>query len=216
VDVPQQPRPTDEAEFHFVWSLVQELSLAERHFNEMETRYRALASTWLLAAFAGIGFVASRSQLGIKLSHWLIIAIIGLAGTIGILLLWNLDLLVYHQLLDVNFEEARRLEDMYSWLPRTRSRMVQLMPGPGVLRRVVLFYMGGVDTLLGVSGLALALWIAPSVLAASVAVSIITLGVIAGLDRWMWVKTRSEVRVPSPASTTFQRLSRVFKIKRGI
>lgn len=81
--------------FDRVWSLVTELGLQERHFNDLESRYRALASTWLLAAFFGMGFVISQETLTLPFDRLLVVAGIGLAGTVGIALLWNLDLLVY-------------------------------------------------------------------------------------------------------------------------
>lgn len=200
------PKPTNEAEFQYVWAMIQELGLMERHFNEMESRYRALASTWLLATFAGMGYVAVHGQLGIDVDHWLIIAMIASAGALGIALIWNLDLLVYHQLLDVNFEEAERLEDRYQWLPRTRSRMMQVMPGDGFLRRVVLFYIGGVGVLLSISGLALAFWTRKASHFAFWGILIITLGVLTVVSRWMWVKTKSEVRIPAASTALVRRL----------
>ncbi len=33
------------------------LGNAERHFNDLETEYRKVASIWLLARFAGMGFI---------------------------------------------------------------------------------------------------------------------------------------------------------------
>src|SRR5258708_7592134 len=179
------PKPRSEEEFHFVWSMMQEFGLTERHFNEMESRYRALASTWLLATFAGIGYVAAHGHLGVKLNLWIVIAIIGLAGALGIGLLWNLDLLVYHQLLDVSFEEARKLEEIYKWLPPTRTRMIELMPGSGVLRRVVLFYIAGVDVLLSIVGIALAFWAAPFSLWISSGIAVLAIAVLPLTRPWL-------------------------------
>jgi protein-S-isoprenylcysteine O-methyltransferase Ste14 len=200
------PKPANEAEFQYVWAMLQEFGLTERHFNEMESRYRALASTWLLASFAGMGYVAAQPRLGIDVNRWLIITLIAFAGTLGIALLWNLDLLVYHQLLDVSFEEAKHLEDIYPWLPRTRSRMVHVMPGDGILRRVVLFYIGGVGTLLGICGLSLALWVSGTSGVASLGILLATIGALAMVSRWMWAKTKSEVRVPAASTALARRL----------
>lgn len=202
----QPPKPTNEAEFQYVWAMLQEFGLTERHFNEMESCYRALASTWLLASFAGMGYVAAQQRLGIDVNRWFVIALIAFAGALGIALLWNLDLLVYHQLLDVNFEEAKHLEDLYPWLPRTRTRMVHVMPGEGVLRRVVLFYIGGVGTLLSICGLSLALWASRASWLAFTGILIVTVGILAVLARWMWSKTKSEVRVPALSTTVVRRL----------
>ena len=48
-----------------LWGIYRELGEMERHFGNVQARYRALASTWLLAAMAGIGFVLeARGALG--------------------------------------------------------------------------------------------------------------------------------------------------------
>jgi hypothetical protein len=63
-------RPIDSIkgeEFENVWHFVTEIGLNERHFNQLQSSYRTLASQWLLAAFAGIGFVIS-SNFGGK--YW--------------------------------------------------------------------------------------------------------------------------------------------------
>ncbi len=43
-----------------LWNTYRELGEMERHFGNAQSRYRALASTWMLAAIAGIGFVLSK------------------------------------------------------------------------------------------------------------------------------------------------------------
>jgi hypothetical protein len=75
-----------------------ELGNYERHFNEMQSRYRALASTWLLATFVGGGFILSQKTFEVPLSRDLAVATLALFGAFGIGLLWNLDLMVYHRL----------------------------------------------------------------------------------------------------------------------
>jgi hypothetical protein len=59
--------------------------------------------------------------------------------------LWNLDIRVYHQLLESYFVEGLKLEERYSWLPRIRSNMLQTQATrkKGVLARVVWFYLVG-------------------------------------------------------------------------
>lgn len=141
-----------------VLELFIELGNSERHFNELESRYRSLASTWLLATFAGIGFVISE-PIDISFDRLLAITGIGIAGSIGIMFLWNLDLMVYHKLLNAVFIEGLKLEEKYEWLPAVRTNMRNLHGGTGVEPRVVWFYIGGTSVLLMISGLALALWL---------------------------------------------------------
>jgi hypothetical protein len=73
--------------FERVWKELSELASAERHFNTLESSYRALASTWLLATFAGAGFVLTADRLQVPFDKIWLVVVIGLAGCIGITLL---------------------------------------------------------------------------------------------------------------------------------
>ena len=150
-----------------VWKVVTELAQQERHFNGVQHHYRLLASTWLLAMFGGIGFALSTQNLGVPSA--LIVAALGLAGAIGMTQLWNLDIRVYHQLLDSCFVQGLRLEQEHPWLPQLRSSMLSTQTGSaaaivetavrqpappspkGVLARVVWFYVVGNTTALLIS-----------------------------------------------------------------
>jgi hypothetical protein len=139
-----------------VWKIVLELGQEERHFNQIQHQYRLLTSSWLLAMFAGIGFALSEQNLCIPSE--LAVSIIGFAGGIGITMLWNLDVRVYHQLLESCFVQGLKLEEKYPWLPSIRSSMLSSQKGTsahakqknqkpfpprpqGVLARVVWFYL---------------------------------------------------------------------------
>jgi hypothetical protein len=106
------------------WDVLKELGASERHFNNLEAEYRKLASIWLLAAFAGMGFILKEnSQMAFP--REIALMAIGLAASIGIFLLWIVDLLVYHQLLDACFMQAKEIEKTYKELPHVRSSMEQ-------------------------------------------------------------------------------------------
>ena len=70
-----------------------------------------------------------------------IVLAIALAASIGILLIWMLDVLVYHRLLDACFVEALKIEKDYPFVPQIRHKMVASQPGGEVLTRVVRFYV---------------------------------------------------------------------------
>ena len=93
---------------------------------------------------------------------------IAVAGSLGITLLWVVDLLVYHRLLDSNFVEGLILEEQYPWLPPIRSNMMRTQMGQGVLFCVVLFYSGTIMLLVIIAGGALSLWLGKQVLWAAV------------------------------------------------
>jgi hypothetical protein len=149
--------PTEDKEKERIWNIYTELGLIERHFNSLQSGYRALASTWLLAAFAGIGFVLS-TKLTLLIPSGLIIAGIGIGASIGIYLLWILDLLVNQRLLDAAFIEARNLETRHKWLPQYRNNIRTLLGGKG-LALIVWFYIGCTEVMAFVGGVGLFLWL---------------------------------------------------------
>lgn len=162
-----------------VWVIVSELGENERHFNNLQHNYRTLASTWLLAMFAGIGYVLTAKDLPFIPQP--IIAFLGLAAACGITLLWNLDLRVYHQLLESCFVEGLKLEKKYNWLPRTRLNMMETQDSEptGVLARVVWFYVICNTAALLVAGVATAVWAIEISQILSIIAVIITLLIVA-------------------------------------
>lgn len=76
------------------------ITSAEHHFNNLTFNIRALASTWLLATFAGIGWIIKDMPEGAETvlidKVDLIVALCG-GGSIGIFVLWILDLKVYRK-----------------------------------------------------------------------------------------------------------------------
>lgn len=107
--------------------LYTEIGNYERHFNNVQSIYRGMASSWLLAAFGAIGFILFSKDTPHGLSLDLLIAYIALFCGIGLLLLWNLDINVYHRLLISCFDAGCRFEEncqnMIS-LPKIRSNML--------------------------------------------------------------------------------------------
>lgn len=129
--------------FGAVWAIVQECGNAERHFNQLQSAYRGLASTWLLATFAGVGYLFSKDSR--FPDPYLMGASVFLAGGVGIRLIWMLDLGVYHQLLIAVFQEGYRLEKFFDWLPGLRTNMfnhgkVYLEDADPILGKLTLYY----------------------------------------------------------------------------
>lgn len=119
------------------WKYLVEIGLSERHFNSIESTYRGLASTWVLASFAGMGFAINASTLPV--AKGLVIFAVSVAGSLGVQLLWVVDLLAYHRLLTSYYLEGLRLEAQDASLPQIRWQMWAMGP---VESRVKLFYSG--------------------------------------------------------------------------
>ena len=118
-----------------------EVKTIERPFNEVEGRYRLLASTWFLAAFGGMGYVLSAHNKIPFPSAWIILGI-SVAASLGIQLLWVIDLLVYRRLSDANFLTGLKLEKTNPTLPQVGWSQVEYFKGQGTTKQVVLFYVG--------------------------------------------------------------------------
>jgi mannose-6-phosphate isomerase-like protein (cupin superfamily) len=134
-----------------IWKLFSFIGQEERHFNSLQAKYRVLASGWLLAAFSGIGFVVSKT-FSINVPSEILIAGIALAGAIGIYLLWVVDILVYHRLLDSCFVEGLKLERQVRSLPPFRHNMMKTQQRRGVLSSVIGFYQGPIMLLILIFG----------------------------------------------------------------
>lgn len=122
--------------FDRVWKIIQECGQYERHFNTLQGVYRGLASTWLLAMFAGIGFVVKERVE----PTYMLICLAGIAATAGIFVLWSLDINVYHRLLLAVFYDGREFERACLWLPPVRNRMKDRGNEHAVRRSVCWFY----------------------------------------------------------------------------
>ncbi len=157
------------------WLQVQEVGQNERHFNSIQSHYRILASTWLLALFAGVGFLLTADQRDLPVAAGYVIAALGALAAVGLVVLWILDLLVYQALLRAWFDAGVRLEHENPPLPQVRSRMLadtrQRTP------RLSISYCAMVSTAVLTSWLGLAVEASPPVLLRSTVVYVL---VVAG------------------------------------
>jgi hypothetical protein len=140
-----------------VFQALESLKGSEERFNEMKAQCRALASTWLLATFGAMGFLLTQT-LHAGLATEVVVLAIGLACAVGLILLWVLDLPVYHRLLDASFTEALKLEARYPLVPQVRHRMIASQPGGQSLFYEEWFYLGGVAAPVVFSGTLFVRW----------------------------------------------------------
>jgi hypothetical protein len=197
--MPESLESVDHVTFHRVWQVICEIGKAERHFNSLQRTYRALASTWLLAAFGAAGFVLEKLGNS-SIPRPSLLAAIGLAAGTGIILLWTLDLLVYHRLLDCNFAEGLRLEEQYPWLPQVRQRMMAVHKNEGVLPRVVWFYAVTSSIMLLTGSGSLFYWLLPFGL--PVAISLAAFAAIGTLAFEAALIRRTNAKPPTMAHST--------------
>ena len=119
------------------WKLVE----SERHFNTIQAGIRNRASTWILAAFAAMAVLI---QVGDKVT-WLVpstilIGLVSLMATVGLLLLWINDQLVYQKLLGSVFMAGLRWEYDNPKMPPIRIMMMWSSEGKGMSRWMTYYY----------------------------------------------------------------------------
>lgn len=118
------------------------LGEAEQRFNETQAGIRTLASGWLLASIGAIAVMLKAGGDG----KWiiapeLIVVIIATLGCLGLAILWVMDQLVYHRLLNSIFLVGLRLEYADSTLPPIRSMMMESAEGEGMHQWQRLYYV---------------------------------------------------------------------------
>ena len=95
---------------------------SERHFNETQAGIRNHAATWMLAAFAAIAILLkSEEKVNWLVSPAVLVGVVGIMATLGLLVLWINDQLVYQRLLDCGFIIALKMEYDNPQLPPIRA-----------------------------------------------------------------------------------------------
>lgn len=128
-----------------------------RHHGILQTHCKVIASHWLLATFAAIGFFLSVDEI-LPIDHLLGVAIICLIGVSGIYLLWYEDVFVQESLLDVDVIEGLRLEKEYRWLPQMHHCFVHVFKRGNASNIKVLFFIGCKTILLTTMTIALGIY----------------------------------------------------------
>lgn len=135
---------TDERKMYDKYKRIQ---VYEHHFNNLETEIRKLASGWLLAALGAIAYLIKGIYLGdndaskVMINAKLLISIVSLMGTFGLLILWILDQMVYHRLLNAVFLLGMRMEFKHRALPPIRTLMMLFSQKRGMARYMRLYYL---------------------------------------------------------------------------
>ncbi len=124
-----------------------------QHFDVMQTFFRVLTSTLLLASFAAIGFIFSLAQTHILFGRLFIVIMIGFIGISSFFTLWYLDLVFYERLLVSHFAEAFRLEKEHEWLPKVQHNMLFSVHKQDHPSNIVYYYIGCVLSLIITIGL---------------------------------------------------------------
>jgi hypothetical protein len=105
----------------FLFGMYTKLLDFENHFEVIATRYRNIALTWLLATYAGIGFLLSGETETLIIDHVVSVVLMSFIGMIGITLIGHLDINIYNRFWSALFIEEIIMEERYPFLPKTQK-----------------------------------------------------------------------------------------------
>jgi hypothetical protein len=114
---------------------------SERHFNEIQAGIRNRAASWNLAAFGAIAVLIKVTET----ETWLVpgsvlISVVSIMATLGLLILWINDQLVYQRLLGSVFLIGLKREFDNDKLPPMRAMMMYSAEGKGMSRWMAFYY----------------------------------------------------------------------------
>jgi hypothetical protein len=126
-----------------VYGIYTQLLQEKEFFGNLGRKYRALASTWLIAAFAGMGFLVS-GHLNIELpfNFFIGIIILSFCTASGVTLLWFLDVVLYYTLTKAVLVELARLEKKHPWLGHVHWHLLLIRETPKYRVYQSSFYIG--------------------------------------------------------------------------
>ena len=114
---------------------------SEHHFNDTQADIRKHAATWMLAAFGAIAILLKTSgNVQWVVSPAILVCTVSAMATMGLLVLWINDQLVYQRLLDAGFIIALKMEYDNPELPPVRWMMMYTAEGKGMARWLTYFY----------------------------------------------------------------------------
>ncbi len=147
-----RPKPKRESH-HIVYLAYSNCIQAITHFDNIQTTFRVMTSTILLATFAGIGFIFSGESKQLPIDAFIAVVLVCAIGLSAICALWHLDVVFYERLLISFFTEAYDLEERFAWLPKIHHKMLIESSNKEKPRNLVFFYIGCGTTLIATAGL---------------------------------------------------------------
>ena len=114
-------------EYAVAYGLDSKMRHYSAHYSFIKTKYKALATTWLLATFIAVGYLIRGVEIGLPVSNYIAIAFLSVLASLGILLLYFLDVGIYHRLLEAIFVESLKLEKKYPFLSDTEKNIIKLL-----------------------------------------------------------------------------------------
>jgi hypothetical protein len=125
------------------------LAEIEDRYNHLQGALRTLASTWTLAAFAGLAILTQVAEKTTWLAPPALLGwLISVLSVFGLALLWVMDQFVYQRLLEAAFISGILLEQRHADLPAIRCLMLA-GSSDGMSKYLKLFYFAPMAVFFG-------------------------------------------------------------------
>lgn len=182
------------------WEFTKEINENIRHYNEHQTKYRTLASQWLIAAMAGVGFLFS-ANTGFPFDNLILIMLISLISALGILQLWRIDLVVFQRIIGSFFAAGIELEKKYPDLPKIKETILDRVPHKNAGQNLFYFYYFIIALFLFLTFLAFIYSSLPNIISQFFSLKTIKLlcllcyiAILTFLFKYMWRLSNAETR----------------------
>jgi hypothetical protein len=114
---------------------------SEKHFNDIQAGIRNLASGWMLAAFGAIALLLKTdNDVTWLVSPAVLVSVISFMATLGLVILWINDQLVYQRLLNAGFLVALKVEHDDPTLTPVRTIMRYATENKSMCQWMTRFY----------------------------------------------------------------------------
>jgi len=124
-----------------ICGLYLKLNQFERHFDSITTKFKKMLLTWIFATFAAIGFLLSTETTKLPFNHMAGVLIVCFLGLVGNLIIWHLDMNVYHKFWAAIYIEEIVMEKRYHFLIPSRNTAMLVDDSRGRIFSQGLFYI---------------------------------------------------------------------------
>lgn len=129
-----------------------------QHFNNMQMTYKTFALTWLAATFFGIGYSLSSQETNLPFHPLIIIALLCVASSTGIIVIWYMDLIMCERMIATALFEGLEYEEKYVWIPKIHKTSILFHGLWGYVHLKEIFYVGCFSILYGTMSVALGIY----------------------------------------------------------
>lgn len=125
-----------------VYGAYLQVCTALQHSNRIQLTYKTITSMWVIATFIGAGYALSTHEVNLPVHSLIVVAMLCLASSLVIILIWYLDLIVQEKNIASAVQTGIELEENNPWLPQVYHNVKKLHYLVGYILMKSVFYIG--------------------------------------------------------------------------